>query len=141
MHLSRHSDYSLRVLLFLAVRPDERGTLLKIAAYFNISVEHLRKVVHELGKAGFINTFQGKGGGIELARPPAEINVGEVLGRLEGRAPLIDCAAIDCRLAPCCTLSNALAEAQAAFFASLGKYTLADLVSNKEMVEGLIADE
>jgi len=141
MYLSRHSDYSLRVLLYLAARPDERGTLSKIAAYFNISHEHLRKVVHELGKAGFINTFQGKGGGMELARPPEQINVGDVLARLEGTTPLIDCAAIECRLSPFCSLSNALAEAQKAFFQSLGRHTLADLISSKEMVRKLISVE
>ena len=140
MHLSRHSDYSLRVLLYLAARPGERGTLSQIAAYFAISREHLRKVVHELGKAGFITTFQGKGGGMELAHPPEEINVGAVLARLEGGAPLIDCAGINCRLAACCTLSGALGDAQRAFFQVLEKYTLADLVSDKAMARELVRD-
>ncbi|MEQ8507080.1 MAG: Rrf2 family transcriptional regulator [Rhodospirillales bacterium] len=141
MHLSRHSDYSLRVLLYLAARPGERGTLSQIAGYFDISLEHLRKVVHELAKAGFIKTFQGKGGGMELALPPGQINLGEVLARLEGGAPLIDCAAISCRLAACCTLSTALGEAQRAFFDALAKYSLADLIDDKAMLRELIADK
>lgn len=140
MQLSRHSDYALRVLLFLAVRPNERGTLAQIAEYFDISHEHLRKVAHELGKAGFIKTYQGKGGGMELGFPPDKINLGRVVAHLEGRRPLIDCAAIDCRLAPCCTLSNALNVAQQAFFKALENYSLADLISNKEMARSLAAD-
>lgn len=140
MQLSRHSDYSLRVLLYLAVRPNVRGTLAQIAAYFDISHEHLRKVAHELAKAGFIKTYQGKGGGMVLAYPPEQINVGKVVAHLEGAKPLIDCAAINCRLSPYCTLSNALGDAQQAFFKTLEKYSLADLIANKAMARGLAAD-
>lgn len=141
MQLSRHSDYSLRVLLYLAAHPDVRGTLAQIAAYFDISHEHLRKVAHKLGKAGFIKTYQGKGGGMELAFPPEKINVGKVVTALEGTKPLIACHAIECRLARYCTLSNALGEAQRAFFKVLEQYSLADLIASKAMIKGLIADE
>lgn len=139
MQLSRHSDYTLRVLLYLAVRPDERGTLAQIASYFDISLEHLRKVVHELGKMGYVKTYQGKNGGIELAYPPDTINVGTLLERLQGAKPLIDCRGLNCRLAPACTLNAALGKAQRAFFKTLSGYTLADLISNKAMVRELTA--
>ena len=78
---------------------------------------------------------------MNICRPPDQINVGDVLARLEGAAPLIDCAAIECRLSPYCSLSNALAEAQKAFFESLGRHTLADLISSKDMIRKLIAVE
>jgi Rrf2 family nitric oxide-sensitive transcriptional repressor len=68
MQLNRYSDYTLRVLLYLSVRPDERRTLLQISEFFGISIEHLRKVIYRLGKSGYVRTYQGKGGGIELAR-------------------------------------------------------------------------
>lgn len=137
MQLSRYSDYTLRVLLYLAVRPDERKTLAQISEFFNISIEHLRKVVHQLGKMGYIKTYQGKGGGIELAGKPEMINVGEILERLEGERPVIDCEGIDCRLSNICSLSNALGRAQRAFFDTLSEYTLADLISHKRMMKEL----
>jgi Rrf2 family nitric oxide-sensitive transcriptional repressor len=140
MQLSRHSDYTLRVLLYLAVRPGERATLALIAGYFDISLEHLRKIVHELGKIGYIRTYQGKGGGIELALEPARINIGTLLESLEGGKPLIDCAGLQCRLAPACTLNVVLGRAQQAFFATLSEYTLADLISNKAMARELTAE-
>tara|TARA_R110002167_G_scaffold271660_1_gene478204 strand:+ start:52 stop:477 length:426 start_codon:yes stop_codon:yes gene_type:complete len=137
MQLSRHSDYTLRVLLYLAARPGERGTLAQISAFFGISLEHLRKVVHELAKLGYLNTYQGKGGGIELAHAPEDINVGTLLQRAEGGKPLVDCQALNCRLAPACTLNLALGRAQRAFFDTLSEYTLADLISSKAMVSEL----
>tara|TARA_R110002072_G_scaffold10726_26_gene49705 strand:+ start:3873 stop:4298 length:426 start_codon:yes stop_codon:yes gene_type:complete len=139
MQLSRHSDYTLRVLMYLSVRPDERGTLAQISAFYNISFEHLRKIVHELGKLGYIETFRGKGGGIELAYAAEDINVGVLLESVEGDKPLIDCRGLDCRLAPVCTLNLALTRAQRAFFDTLKEYTLADLVGNKAMARELLA--
>jgi len=140
MQLSRHSDYTLRVLLYLAVRPGQRQTLSQIATYFSISLEHLRKVVHQLSKMGYIVTYQGKGGGIELAHPAESINVGEVLERLEGGKPLIDCAALECRLAPACSLNQAIGHAQRAFFDTLAGYSLADLIASRSMVRKLATD-
>lgn len=139
MHLNRNSDYTLRVLLYLSVRLDERSTLGQISEFFDISLEHLRKVVHRLSKMGIINTFQGKGGGIELAFKPEDINVGDVLEQLEGQHPIIDCSKIDCRLSPICTLSFALNKAQTAFFDSLKQHSLADLTKSKAMFHQLIA--
>lgn len=124
----------------LAVRPHERTTRAQAAGYFDISLEHLRKVVHELGKMGYVKTYQGKGGGIELASAPDKINVGAVLERLEGEKPLIDCAGLNCRLAPVCALNIALRHAQRAFFATLSEYSLADLVLDKAMVRELTAE-
>ena len=139
MQLSRHADYTLRVLMFLAVRPGERSTLAQISRYFDISLEHLRKVVHELGKMGYIETFQGKGGGIELAGSADQINVGALLRRLHRGKPLIDCQGLDCRLAPVCTLNSALGKAQNAFFETLSEYTVSDLISNGAMARELTA--
>jgi len=139
MQLSRHSDYSLRVLLYLAVRPGERGTLAQISQYFDISLEHLRKIVHELAKMGYVKTYQGKGGGIELGKAPDKINIGALLERIEGRKPLVDCARLECRLASACTLSAALGKAQRAFYATLSEYTLDDLISSRAMVRELVS--
>ncbi|MGD9859184.1 MAG: Rrf2 family transcriptional regulator [Marinobacterium sp.] len=138
MQLSRFSDYTLRVLFYAATHTDRLSTLSEIAGFYDISIEHLRKVVHALGKRGYLNTYRGKKGGVCLARPPEEINIGQVVADSEGTAPLVDCNSQPCRLAGQCTLQNALARAQQAFFDTLKEYTLADLLRNESMQARLI---
>ncbi len=131
MQLSRFTDYSLRVLLYLAVNHDKRATLHEIAAFYPLSLEHLRKVVHALAKSGYLRTYRGKHGGIELAVNTQEILIGNVIKEFEGHSSLIDCEALDCRLNPVCTLKKALRQGQNALFETLNSYTLADLVGTK----------
>jgi len=141
MQLSRHSDYTLRVLMYLAARPDERATLARVAKFYDISHEHLRKVVYGLAKMGYIHTFQGKGGGFELAHAPAKINIGSLLKALENDRPLIDCVGLSCRLAAACSLNSALSQARDAFFDTLSKFSLADLVSKRAALRELVSDK
>lgn len=138
MQLSRFSDYTLRVLFYVATHTDRLSTLSEIATFYDISIEHLRKVVHALGKRGYLSTFRGKKGGICLARPPEQINIGEVVAHSEGTSPLVDCNSQPCRLAGQCTLQGALARAQQAFFDTLKEYTLADLLRSDSMQANLI---
>jgi Rrf2 family nitric oxide-sensitive transcriptional repressor len=138
MQISRYADYSLRVLFYLTVRPDARVTLAQVSDFYGISVEHLRKVVHRLAKLGYLRTYQGKGGGFELAGLPDTVNVGEVLAGIEGGKPMIDCMGIDCRLSNSCSLAVALDRAQRAFFDTLREYTLADMVSDRAMAKVLV---
>lgn len=131
MQLSRYTDYSLRVLLYLAINDSKRSTLHEIADFYPISVEHLRKVVHELARCAYINTYQGKNGGMELAMSPDQIRIGKVIQHFEGHETFIDCTRLSCRLAQVCTLKSILHEAQQDMFDSLNKYTLADLLHKK----------
>lgn len=141
MQLSRFTDYSLRVLLYLAINGSKRATLHEIADFYPISLEHLRKVVHELSKSGYLHTYQGKNGGVELARDPAAIKVGAVIRHFEGHDSFIDCEGLDCRLASVCTLKKALREGQRALFEKLDEYTLADLVVAKPGMVRLLVNE
>lgn len=139
MQLSRFTDYSLRVLLYLAINDGRRSTLHEIADFYPISVEHLRKVVHELSRSGYINTYQGKNGGMELAVPPGDIAIGEVIKHFEGHTSFIDCERLSCRLAQVCTLKSVLMVGQQALYDALNKYTLADLLHEKpKMVKLLV---
>jgi Rrf2 family nitric oxide-sensitive transcriptional repressor len=134
MKLTTFTDYSLRVLIYLATGPERRATIAEIAAAFDVSENHLVKVVHHLGKCGWLATVRGKGGGMELARPPSRINVGEVVREAEGTAVVAECFAdtdSHCVIASSCRLKGVLAEAVKAFYAVLDRYTLADLVSNR----------
>jgi Rrf2 family transcriptional regulator, nitric oxide-sensitive transcriptional repressor len=130
MQLTRHSDYSLRVLIFLAVNRDRLATIPQIAGAYAISRGHLMKVVQELGQLGYIETLRGRGGGLRLALEPAQIRLGDVVRQTEERLDLVECfsdKAGGCRIAPACRLKAALHQALAAFIETLNGYTLADV--------------
>lgn len=130
MKLTGYTDYALRVLMHLAARPDRLSSIGEIARAYGISQNHLMKVVHDLRKEGFVAAVRGRSGGIRLGRPAAEIGVGEVVRHTEDGFDLVKCGA--CRIAPACGLTGVLGEALGAFMAVLDRYTLADLVENRE---------
>lgn len=136
MRLTRYTDYAMRVLLHLAARDDgDLSSIGEIAALYKISQNHLMKVVQDLGKAGFVRTVRGRGGGIALARPADRIVVGQVVRQTEEGFQLVDCSS--CVIAPACTLPRALNEATAAFIAVLDKYTLEDLLDQRQQMRAL----
>lgn len=136
MRLTRYTDYAMRVLLHLAARDDDGlASIGEIATLYGISQNHLMKVVQDLGKAGFVRTVRGRGGGVALARPADQIVVGQVVRQTEEGFQLVDCAG--CVIAPACTLPRALNEATAAFIAVLDKYTLEDLLDRRHQMRAL----
>jgi Rrf2 family nitric oxide-sensitive transcriptional repressor len=138
MRLTRYTDYALRVLMHLAIKPDRLASIGEMARAYRISQNHLMKVVHDLRKNGFVEAVRGRRGGIRLARPPAAINVGDVIRHTEDELQLLDCGA--CAIATACGLSGVVGEAMRAFMAVLDGYTLADLVKGRgDMIEQLIA--
>jgi Rrf2 family nitric oxide-sensitive transcriptional repressor len=142
MRLTTFTDYALRVLIYVAVHPNGRTTIAEIATAFGISENHLTKIVHTLGKAGFLANVRGRGGGIELAKPAASINVGAVVRSTEPApmpAECFDRSTNTCSIAPHCRLRGVLAEAVRAFDAVLAKYTLADLVENRRTLAKTLA--
>jgi Rrf2 family nitric oxide-sensitive transcriptional repressor len=132
MQLKKFTDYSLRLLIQLAVNPDEWISINAVASAFDISRNHLLKVVTELSRQGLIQTQRGKHGGLKLNRPAAQINVGELIASLEGSSPVVDCRSPICPILPACGLKSALDEAEAAFYQSLHRYSLEDLVHGQE---------
>ncbi|WP_371345419.1 Rrf2 family transcriptional regulator [Ancylobacter sp. IITR112] len=136
MQLTRYSDYALRVMIFLAARGDRLCAISEIAAAYAISQNHLMKVLHGLGKAGYVISARGRSGGYRLAQPASAIRVGALLRHTEGDVCLVDCAG--CALAAGCGVAPVLEEAMDAFFAVLDKYTIADLVARKPGFQGLI---
>lgn len=136
MRLTSFTDYSLRVLIFLAAEPGRRATIAEISTAFGVSENHLTKVVHFLGREGWLATVRGKGGGVELALPPEAIVVGAVVRAAEGGAVPAECFGADrdalaCSIVRVCRLRGVLAEAVQAFEAVLERYTLADLVQHQ----------
>ena len=134
MRLSTFSDYSLRVLMYLGVQPDRLATISEIAAAHEISENHLMKVVHQLGRSGYLETVRGKGGGMRLARAPKDIVLGEVIRQTEGDIAMVECFAdnLSCRILSACRLRGILREALSAMFLVLDGYTLADLLEKPQ---------
>lgn len=135
MRLTTFTDYSLRVLMYLATHPEGRATIAGIASTFRISENHLTKVVHFLGREGYLENTRGRGGGLALAKAPAEINIGTLVKLTEGGDVPAECFERDtneCSITADCQLKFALAEAVKAFYAALGKYTLEDTVKNRK---------
>ena len=131
MQLTRYTDYSLRVLLYLAVHADRLVTISEISDAYGISRNHLVKVVHELGGLGFVRTQRGKSGGMELARPAAEINVGDVVRHTEKTLTVVNCNTPLCPIRPACELRDLLFDARDAFLAVLDQHTLRDLTERE----------
>jgi Rrf2 family nitric oxide-sensitive transcriptional repressor len=131
MRLTAFSDYSLRVLIYLAHAPEGRATIAEIAQAFSISEHHLVKVVHQLGRQGILANTRGRHGGVRLAKPAREINVGAVLRLTEGGADMpaecFDRKTNTCALAGGCGLQHAFRKALEQFYAALDRYSVADL--------------
>ena len=141
MQLDKFTDYGLRVLMTLAVRAPERVPTSAIASGFALSEHHLSKVATELARSGFVVSERGRGGGLTLARPADQINIGAVVRALRGDTPVAECFAdgSSCLVLPACGLRGPLAEAQEAFFAALDAYALSDVIRQKSALTNLLA--
>jgi len=141
MQLSAYSDYSLRVLIHATLRAPERVTIDEVAEAFGISRNHLVKVVHALGRNGYLATRRGIGGGFTLAMPAGKIMLGKVVRLTEADETVIDCKdrnSRQCRIFPVCRLKGVLDEAAAAFFAVLDSYSLSDLMQRSSEMKKLL---
>jgi Rrf2 family nitric oxide-sensitive transcriptional repressor len=131
MRLTSMTDYSMRLLMYVAQQPERLCTISEIAQVYGISESHLMKITHQLGLAGFIETVRGKGGGMRLAAAPGEINLGAVVRSIEPDFFLVECFASgnSCVLTGDCRLAGIIAGAREGFLAHLDRYTLADLAA------------
>lgn len=132
MRITQHTDYALRVLIYVGGNPDRLVTIAEIAERFAISRTHLMKVVNQLVREGFLEGQRGKGGGLRLAMQPDQIRVGDVLRTMEPDMKLVECfdKKGTCLVDRGCRLKRALSEALDAFLAVLDRYSLKDLLDN-----------
>src|SRR5512139_4168985 len=138
MQLTQYTDYSYRVLIFLAQKPNGLSTVTEIAEFYGISRNHLVKVIHNLASKGFITTTRGRHGGMTLSRAPAEINLGEVARQTEPNFNIAECFDVEhnhCVITPNCALKGMLFQARKAFLDTLSQYTLADAVKGMNPFE------
>lgn len=131
MRITKRTNIAIRLLMYCAANPERLVTKSEIAKCCNISENHLAQVINQLSQLDFLSTQRGRNGGMTLARSAQEIRIGEVFRHIEGGLPLAECFADadnTCPLASACRLKLALADAAAAFYASLDNITLDSLI-------------
>jgi Rrf2 family transcriptional regulator, nitric oxide-sensitive transcriptional repressor len=140
MQLTLYTDYSLRVLIHVGIADGKLVTIRDIAESFDISKQHLMKVVNDLSQKGYLDTVRGRGGGIRLRGPPRDINIGQVVRDTEDNLDVIGCLGRRgyCPIEHVCVLRGVLYEAIHAFLAVLDGYTLADLIKPKRALSSLL---
>ncbi len=127
MKLTKHTDFALRTLMYLAQNGGE-GRLFaqQIAVACDMPLNHLTKIINKLSRLGYINTYRGRNGGIELGKAPAAISIRQVIEDFEPSLNPADCG--NCVINSHCQLKQHLSIANEAFLASLGEKTLADMI-------------
>lgn len=145
MRLTQHTDYSLRVLMYLALEPEKLATIQEVSERHQISKNHLMKVVQRLSHGDFITSVRGQGGGMKLHRDASEISLGAVVEFMEPDFSIVECFREDnrCVITPACKLKAMFAEAAEQFVLHLNRYTLADLIDGEtrgELIEILHKD-
>ncbi|MDO8881527.1 Rrf2 family transcriptional regulator, partial [Pseudotabrizicola sp.] len=134
LRLTSYTNYALRILQMAAIRAPHLVRIDDVAKAHRVNRAHLTKVVHQLGQAGYLDTVRGPRGGMRLARPAAEIVVGDVVRLTEGPLELVECFSAErntCKLRGVCQLSVKLHEATRAFMAVLDDLTVAQIAVNR----------
>ena len=139
MRLTNYSDYSLRVLIYLASQKNNELVNIKdIAEAYNISKNHLMKIIYNLGKMGYVETVRGRNGGIRLAKFPSDINIGEIIRKTEEDFYIVECfehGNNKCVITPVCSLKHIFNNALEQFLQVLDQYSLEDIVQNNTMLK------
>ncbi|MBB2983570.1 Rrf2 family transcriptional regulator [Paraburkholderia tropica] len=144
MRLTDYTDYSLRVMLYLALRRDGLATIQEISDAYGISKNHLMKVVQRLGELGWVDTLRGRNGGLRLAADSLSLSVGTVVRHTESDFALVGCFPDEhgerrgCVIEPQCRLKHALAAARDAFLAELDRHTIGELAQPEHELSGVL---
>lgn len=144
MRLTLHTDYALRMLIYLATRPDRTCTVNDVAEAYGLSRNHLLKVAQTLREVGVIETMRGRTGGIRLVMEPDAVGIGAIVRHTEEDFALVECLQAcggQCVISPGCRLKSVLFEALSAYLAVLDRYSLADIVRNRMALGALLGIE
>ena len=144
MRLTSYSDYALRMLIYVAVHPDQFVTIAEISKAYGISKNHLMKIANELALAGILETVRGRNGGLRLAKPAEDISIGAVVRMTESRSDLVECFDPEtntCIITRACRLKHLLGQAMEAFYQRLDGESLASLAQRPKSLLALFAVE
>jgi Rrf2 family nitric oxide-sensitive transcriptional repressor len=141
LRLTYHTDYALRMLVYLALNRGRPSRVADVAESYGISRNHLLKVALRLGRLGYLTNVRGRSGGIALARRPEDINLGDVVRRIEEDFGLVECMRPEggtCVISPACRLKGVVRKAVEAFLSVFDGYSLADIAGNREVLAELL---
>ncbi len=140
MQLTNHSDYALRMLLYLYAHPGMPVGIGQVAEAYNISANHLAKVAQTLTRAGWVDTHRGRSGGLTLNPAVHNVTIGDIFRHTEANRRLVECFDDDstCPIEPACGLKALLHQASNAFFAELDRHHLRDLVRDSKALRKLV---
>lgn len=131
MYLSKFTDYSFRILIYLGNHPNELFTVDELSYILGLSTHHIKKIIYKLAKNGYIYSSKGRNGGFKLVMDPKDINLGELLELTEENLNILECFSEEtntCNLNECCKLKPIINDALDAFKAKISKYTLSDIL-------------
>ena len=140
MRLTRQTNYAMRILMYCAANQDRLSRIPEIAAAYSVSELFLFKILQPLVENGLVETVRGRNGGVKLGKPAQEITLFDVVRVTEESFAMAECFESDteCPLVDSCALNSALREALNAFFEVLGRHTIADLVTERPDMRGLL---
>ena len=131
MYLSKFTDYSFRILMYLGNNPDKLSTVDELSSILDLSTHHVKKIVYKLSKNNYISSLKGRNGGIKLGMDPKDINLAKLLEITEDNLDILECFSIEnntCSLNNCCKLKPIINDALESFKLELSKYTLDDIL-------------
>lgn len=141
MQLTLFSDYSLRLLMYLGLKPSEVVPIVEVSDAFGVSRHYMLKVMNELVQLGYIEAVRGRNGGVRLLKKPSELRLGKLVRQTEPSGGVLQCIddrEADCPIVPVCRLRKVLAEAEAEFYRVIDRYTLADLLAQPAALTRLL---
>ncbi|MCL5735715.1 MAG: Rrf2 family transcriptional regulator [Actinobacteria bacterium] len=141
MVLSQRTQYAVRAVFELAKRegagPVKAST---VAASQHIPARFLENILGQLRQAGVVEATRGKEGGYRIARPPADVSVGEVIRLMQGPISVIECAGgvsgRDCALRMGCVLLPMWEKAHNAMMSVYDETFFGDLVEQERAITG-----
>jgi Rrf2 family nitric oxide-sensitive transcriptional repressor len=130
MTLSKFSDYSFRILIYLGNNQEKLITIEELSEILNLSTHHLKKIINKLANYGYIKSLKGRGGGIKLGMSPSEINLGKLLEITEDNLSVVECFSKNntCNITKVCKLKPIIKKALNSFVSEFYNYTLEDLL-------------
>ncbi|MFI5306135.1 MAG: Rrf2 family transcriptional regulator [Polyangiales bacterium] len=141
MQLTLFSDYSLRLLMYLGLKPGQVVPIVEVSDAFGVSRHYMLKVMNELVGLGYIEAVRGRNGGVQLLKRPSDIRLGKLLRQTEPSGGVLECLEdrdADCPIVPACRLRKVLAEAQGEFYRVIDGYTLSDLIAQPQPLTKLL---
>ena len=131
MYLSKFTDYSFRILMYLGNHPEKLYTVDELSTILGLSTHHIKKIVYKLSKNGYLSSSKGRNGGIMLGMNPQDINLGQLLKITEDNLNILECFSTEnntCSIDGCCKLKPIINDALEAFKMQLSNYTLKDIL-------------